>query len=52
MPPVLKRSVNFMLLNNVETVLNYGDILSWTEYIFALWYGYKPMEAREWNVEV
>ena len=30
----------------------YGDVWSWTECIFALWYGYKPLGAREWNVVV
>ena len=26
------------------------DFWSKTEYIFALWYGYKPMQASKWNV--
>lgn len=40
------------LLNGVESVIGYGDFLSWTEYIFALWYGYKLMGARKYNVMV
>jgi hypothetical protein len=35
--------LNFGHLNSVGTVINYRDFWTWSEYIFTLWYGYKPM---------
>ena len=45
-----KSQKRFWTLNNVETVRNCGDFWSWADGIFALWYSYKPMGARESNV--
>ena len=44
--------MNFGLSNVVEAVTDNGDFGSWTECIPALQYGYKLMEAREWNAVV
>lgn len=43
-------SAKIRTLSSVETVKDYGWFWSWVECIFALWYGYASIGAREWNM--